>query len=186
VADPARVARGISKKIRNFQKGESQSGICVHNARVIDLKHKRVVIFIWCLSLIATWTAATAATGRRATIISPKPDDLVILNGCVVSACNYLASIRARHSLAQHFWSRILLVRYKSHPSGHAYCVWETDGQIFGYDRSGGSFPIPTRERDATPIATSLATELERFLGRPMIVQSAEFIEPDSAKVYTF
>jgi hypothetical protein len=158
----------------------------VHNGGVIDWKHKRVVVGIWCLSLIATWTAATAATGRRAMLIAPKPDDLVVLNGCVISACNYLASVRARFKLAPHFWSRILLVKYKNHPSGHAYCVWETDGQIFGYDRSGGSFPIPTRDRDPAPIATSLATELERFLGKPMVVQSAEFIEPDSAKLYAF
>ena len=27
--------------------------------------------------------------------------------------------------------------------SRHAYCVWETDGTIYGYDRNAGGFPIP-------------------------------------------
>jgi hypothetical protein len=158
----------------------------MHSRLVINWKRKRTIIAIWCLSLIATWTAATAAIGRRALLIAPKPDDLVVLNGCVISACNYLASVRARFRLEPHFWSRVLLVKYKNHPSGHAYCVWETDGQIFGYDRSGGSFPIPTKDKEPEQIATSLAEELERFLGRPMIVQSAQFVEPATAKLYAF
>ena len=158
----------------------------MHTEGVIYWKRKCIVAAVWCLSLAATWSMATSTTGRRALLIAPKPDDLVVLNGCVISACNYLASVRARYRLERHFWSRILLVKYNNHPSGHAYCVWETDGQIFGYDRSGGSFPIPSHEKDAMPIASSLAAELEKFLGRPMVVQSAQFVEPETAQLYAF
>ena len=157
----------------------------MRNRMVLPSKKKRLVAGMWCLSLLATWSLATSGP-RKATLLTPKEDDLVVLNGCVVSACNYLASIRARNRLENHFWSRILLVRYKNHPAGHAYCVWETDGQLFGYDRSSGAFPIPVRDREPTPIAASMASEIERFLHRPMVVQSAEFIEPGSAEVHAF
>jgi hypothetical protein len=157
----------------------------MRNRMVMPSKKKRVIAGLWCLSVLATWSLATSGP-RRTVLIEPKPDDLVVLNGCVISACNYLASVRATHRLESHFWSRVLLVRYKNHPSGHAYCVWETDGQIFGYDRTGGAFPIPVKEREAAPIATSLAGELERFLAKPMVVQTAEFIEPTTAKLHAF
>ena len=42
------------------------------NRTVIHSKQKRIVVVIWCLSLLATWSAATAATGRRALLIAPK------------------------------------------------------------------------------------------------------------------
>src|SRR6266853_167429 len=74
---------------------------------------------------------------------------LVVLNGCVISACNYLAVFKTQHALDTNFWAKILLVRYNDHPAGHAYCVWETDGTIYGYDRNAGSFPIPVYTRDA-------------------------------------
>ena len=119
-------------------------------------------------------------------IQSPQADDLVIVNGCVVSACQYLASVRAHHGLDTHFWSRVMLVRYKGLKAGHAYCVWETDGQIFGYDRNGGGFPIPVQERDPRAIASALAGELGKVLKREMAVDRAEFIEPAEAETFAF
>ena len=157
----------------------------MRNRLVSPSRKKRLIAGLWCLSLLATWSIATSGP-QRTVLMEPKQDDLVVINGCVISACNYLASIRAQHRLESQFWSRILLVRYKNHPSGHAYCVWETDGQIFGYDRSGGSFPIPGKEKDATPIASALATQLGRFLAKPMLVQTAEFIEPGTTQLHAF
>ena len=75
---------------------------------------------------------------RQNVILNPSEDDLVVLNGCVVSACNYLAAVKTQHKLEENFWAKILLVRYVGHPAGHAYCVWETDGTIYGYDRNAG------------------------------------------------
>lgn len=86
---------------------------------------------------------------QQAVILSPGENDLVVLNGCVISACNYLAVLKNQHELDKNFWAKILLVRYSNHPAGHAYCVWETDGTIYGYDRNAGSFPIPVYTRDA-------------------------------------
>ena len=68
-------------------------------------------------------------------------DDLAMLNGCVVSACNYLAAVKAQNTLEKDFWAKIFLVRYENNSAGHAYCVWETDGTIYGYDRNSGGFP---------------------------------------------
>src|SRR5437870_12792576 len=73
---------------------------------------------------------------RQNVMLNPTEDDLIVLNGCVVSACNYLAAVKTQHTLEQNFWAKILLVRYVNHPAGHAYCVWETDGTIYGYDRT--------------------------------------------------
>lgn len=112
---------------------------------------------------------------------SKKPkveEDLVMLNGCVVSACNYLAAVKAQNTLEKDFWAKILLVRYEDNSAGHAYCVWETDGTIYGYDRNSGGFPIPGYTRDATEIATILADGLSKHLGKPLVVASAEFVEP--------
>src|SRR5437868_15118454 len=75
---------------------------------------------------------------RQNVILNPSEDDLVVLNGCVVSACNYLAAIKSQHKLEQTFWAKILLVRYADHLADHAYCVWETDGTIYRYDRHAG------------------------------------------------
>lgn len=119
-------------------------------------------------------------------LLDPKDDDLLILNGCVVSACSYLASVRTQNKLEENFWSRVMLVRYKGNSAGHAYCVWETDGQIFGYDRDGGSFPIPGNMKDPHAIAESLAVGLERVMKKPMKVDRAEFIEPKYAKLYAY
>lgn len=123
---------------------------------------------------------------ERVVLLEPKEDDLVVLNGCVISACNYLALVKTKHTLESDFWTRILLVRYNNHPAGHAYCVWETDGTIYGYDRNSGGFPIPVYTRDPRSIAIVLAQELSRIMKQPLSVQSAEFIEPGEVKLERF
>jgi hypothetical protein len=123
---------------------------------------------------------------QQAVLLSPGNDDLVVLNGCVISACNYLAAVKTQHVLDQNFWAKILLVRYSAHPAGHAYCVWETDGTIYGYDRNAGAFPIPVYTRDARAIAIVLAQELGKVLNEPLSVERAEFVESQKTKLYKF
>lgn len=132
------------------------------------------------------WGFGFNMSPREVMLVEPHDEDLVVLNGCVISACNYMASVRAQHRLESSFWSRVMLVRYKGSNAGHAYCVWQTDGHIFGYDRNGGSFPIPGNSRDPKSIAASLAFGLEKVTGKPMPVERAEFIEPKNAKIYAF
>jgi uncharacterized membrane protein len=119
-------------------------------------------------------------------VLTPAEDDLVVLNGCVVSACNYLAVVKTQHTLDKNFWAKILLVRFENHPAGHAYCVWETEGNIYGYDRNSGAFPIPVYTRDPRAIAIVLAQELSRILNEPMAVSNAEFVNSSEAELYTF
>jgi len=119
-------------------------------------------------------------------VLIPSENDLVVLNGCVISACNYLAVVETQHSLEPNFWAKILLVRYKDHPAGHAYCVWETAGTIYGYDRNGGSFPIPIYTREPKAIAAALATGLSKVLNERLTVAQAEFIEPHKSDLYNF
>jgi hypothetical protein len=128
---------------------------------------------------------AFSACQQRVTLV-PAEDDLVVLNGCVISAVNYLAVVKTQHSLDKNFWAKVLLVRYKNHPSGHAYCVWETDGTIYGYDRNAGSFPIPIYTREPKVIATALADGLSKALQEKMLVAQAEFVEPTKAELYKF
>ncbi len=128
----------------------------------------------------------TACGHDRVILLEPKEDDLLMLNGCVVSACNYLALVKTKHELEPNFWTKILLVRYEDHPAGHAYCVWETEGVIYGYDRNSGGFPIPVYTRDPRAIAIVLAQELSRIMNKPLSVKSAEFVEPSEAKLSTF
>ncbi len=77
-------------------------------------------------------------------------------------------------------------MRYKDHPAGHAYCVWETEGTIYGYDRNAGSFPIPIYTREPKVIAAVLADELAKVLKQPLTVAQAEFVEPHQADLYKF
>lgn len=119
-------------------------------------------------------------------ILTPGENDLVVLNGCVISACNYLAVVKTQHALDQNFWAKILLVRFENHPAGHAYCVWETEGNIYGYDRNSGAFPLPVYTRDPRAIAIVLAQELSKILNEPMAVSRAEFINANEAELYTF
>jgi hypothetical protein len=123
---------------------------------------------------------------QQVVLMEPKEGDLVLLNGCVVSACNYLAVTKARHALENGFWAKILLVRFDNHPAGHAYCVWETDGNIYGYDRNSGGFPIPVYTRDPRAIAIVLSQELSRIMKEPLSVKSAEFVEPSTTPVYRY
>jgi hypothetical protein len=134
--------------------------------------------------LLACFTLG--ARPQQPVILTPGETDLVVLNGCVVSACNYLAAIKTQHSLEKNFWAKILLVRYTDHLAGHAYCVWETDGTIYGYDRNAGSFPIPVYTRDAKAIAIVLAQDLSKILNEPLSVNRAEFVESANAQVFKY
>ncbi len=137
----------------------------------------RLVALLGCL--------AFAACGQKV-VLTPGDNDLVVLNGCVISACNYLAVVKSQHSLDRNFWAKILLVRYKNHPAGHAYCVWETDGTIYGYDRNAGSFPIPIYTREPKVIASVLAEGLSKVLQEQLLVAQAEFVEPNKSQLYKF
>ncbi len=128
----------------------------------------------------------TACGPDKVVLLEPKEGDLVVLNGCVVSACNYLALVKTKHELEPNFWTKILLVRYDNHPAGHAYCVWETEGTIYGYDRNSGGFPIPVYTRDPRAIAIVLAQELSKILKSPLAVKQAEFVEPTEATLYKY
>ena len=137
--------------------------------------------------MVATgWSFGYAMTPRQVLLLEPQDEDLVVLNGCVISACSYMATVRAQHRLEKSFWSRVMLVRYNNNDAGHAYCVWQTDGHTFGYDRAGGTFPIPGNSRDPKSIAQSLAVGLEEVMKKPMLVARAEFVEPKNAKLYTY
>ena len=136
-----------------------------------------------CALLLACLTLS--ARPQQSIVLTPAESDLVVLNGCVISACNYLAVVKAHHGLEENFWAKILLVRYHNHPAGHAYCVWETEGAIYGYDRNAGSFPIPVYTRDARSIAIVLAQELSRIMNEPLAVENAEFVE-STQKVFKY
>ncbi len=136
------------------------------------------------ISLVAV--LAFSACQAQKVVLTPGENDLVVLNGCVISACNYLAVVETQHSLEPNFWAKILLVRYKDRPAGHAYCVWETAGTIYGYDRNAGSFPIPTYTREPKLIASVLADGLSKVLKEPLTVAQAEFVEPHQADLYKF
>jgi hypothetical protein len=130
--------------------------------------------------------ATLSCRPQQAVLLSPGENELVVLNGCVISACNYLAAMKTQHVLDTNFWAKILLVRYNNHPAGHAYCVWETDGTIYGYDRNAGSFPIPVYTRDARAIAIVLAQELGKVLNENLSVDRAEFVESQQAQLTRF
>ena len=129
-----------------------------------------------------------AATGcqQSVVVLTPGEDDLVVLNGCVVSACNYLAVVKTQHTLDENFWAKIWLVRCENHPAGHASCVWETEGNVYGYDRNSGAFPSPVCTRDPRAIAIVLAQELSKVLHAPLAVSQADFVNSNEAKLYTF
>src|SRR5712692_8274437 len=141
-------------------------------------------ILYHCALLLACLTLS--ARPQQPVLLTPGENDLVVLNGCVISACNYLAVVKTQHSLDKNFWAKILLVRYNNHPAGHAYCVWETDGTVYGYDRNAGSFPIPAYTRDARSIAIVLAQELAKVMGEPLSVDHAEFVEPNRTELFKY
>jgi hypothetical protein len=152
--------------------------------RSSKLRFRTCSLLIGRLALVAV--LGLSACQQQKVILTPGENDLVVLNGCVISACNYLAVVETQHSLEPNFWAKILLVRYKDHPAGHAYCVWETDGTIYGYDRNAGSFPIPTYTREPRLIATVLADGLSKILKEPLTVAQAEFVEPHKTDLYRF
>lgn len=135
--------------------------------------------------LAAAALLSLGACSQRVTLV-PAEDDLVTLNGCVLSACNYLAVVQAQHKLEKNFWAQILLVRFENHPAGHAYCVWETQGTIYGYDRNSGAFPLPVYTRDARSIAIVLAQELGKVLKEPLAVSNADFIDSNKAEIFKY
>jgi hypothetical protein len=139
------------------------------------------------LGLLVSAALLFSSCGRQQVLLlEPKESDLVMLNGCVVSACNFLAITKAKHALEKNFWAKVLLVRYENRPAGHAYCVWETEGTIYGYDRNSGGFPIPTYTRDPKQIASVLAVELSKVMNETLTVKSAEFVEPAKAELYAY
>ncbi|MDQ6623065.1 MAG: hypothetical protein M3Y86_06215 [Verrucomicrobiota bacterium] len=136
--------------------------------------------------LVCAALALSACGPEKVVLLEPKDGDLLLVNGCVISACNYLALVKTKHALEPNFWTKILLVRYDEHPAGHAYCVWETEGTIYGYDRNSGGFPIPVYTRDPRAIAIVLAQELSRIMQKPLSVRSAEFVEPGTTDIYKY
>src|ERR1041384_84504 len=152
--------------------------------RSSKLRFRTCSLLIGRLALVAV--LGLSACQQQKVILTPGEKDLVVLKGCVISACNYLAVVETQHSLEPNFWAKILLVRYKDHPAGHAYCVWETDGTIYGYDRNAGSFPIPTYTREPRLIASALAEGLSQILKEPLTVAQAEFVEPHKTDLYRF
>ena len=147
----------------------------------MKLFFRRLFSLASCALLLLGSTAC-----HQRVVLTPGEDDLVVLNGCVVSACNYLAVVKTQHALDKNFWAKILLVRFENHPAGHAYCVWETEGNVYGYDRNSGAFPIPVYTRDPRAIAIVLAQELSRILNEPLAVSQAEFVNSNEAELYTF
>jgi len=127
-----------------------------------------------CLAFVSILSVSSCS---RPVNLIPGENDLVVLNGCVVSACNYLAVLKAQHGLEKDFWAKILLVRFENNSAGHAYAVWETEGTIYGYDRNSGAFPIPVYTQDARAIAIVLAQELGKIMNQPLAVSRAEFVE---------
>jgi hypothetical protein len=167
-------ATNVIKAINPISAGAPAS----MNYRVLGKLFYHSAILLACVTL--------SCRPQQAVILSPGDTDLVVLNGCVISACNYLAVVKTQHALDTNFWAKILLVRYNDHPAGHAYCVWETDGTIYGYDRNAGSFPIPVYTRDARAIAIVLAQELGKVMNESLSVDRAEFVESQHAVLYKF
>lgn len=146
---------------------------------------KKVLRRFCCIGFLAVMLFSNTGCQQRV-VLTPGENDLVVLNGCVISAVNYLAVVKTQNTLDKNFWAKILLVRFENHPAGHAYCVWETEGNIYGYDRNSGAFPIPVYTRDPRSIAIVLAQELSRILGEPLSVSQADFVNSNEAQLYSF
>jgi hypothetical protein len=146
---------------------------------------KKFLSRLCSIAFLALLLFSTTGCQQRV-VLTPGENDLVVLNGCVISAVNYLAVVKTQNTLDRNFWAKILLVRFENHPAGHAYCVWETEGNIYGYDRNSGAFPIPVYTRDPRSIAIVLAQELSRILNEPLSVSQAEFVNSNEAELYSF
>ena len=138
------------------------------------------------LTPIVVGVACFVLGSHQVPVVPDDEKDLAMVNGCVVSACNYLAVVKAQHTLEPDFWAKVLLVRYKDNSAGHAYCVWETEGTIYGYDRNSGGFPIPRYTKDPHEIASVLAEQLSKHLGQELTVASASFVEPETTELKPF
>src|SRR5438477_2033431 len=160
--------------------------IIIRNAIAPRMPQMKQIFRLFSVLAASAFLLCASTACHQRVVLSPGEDDLVVLNGCVVSACNYLAVVKTQHTLDKNFWAKILLVRFANHPAGHAYCVWETEGNIYGYDRNSGAFPIPVYTRDPRSIAIVLAQELSRILNEPMAVSQAEFVNSSEAQLYTF
>src|SRR5437879_10462951 len=77
----------------------------------------RALVKVFYHSAILLACITLSCRPQQAVILSPGESDLVILNGCVISACNYLAVVKTQHALDESFWAKILLVRYTDHRS---------------------------------------------------------------------
>lgn len=146
---------------------------------------KKTLSRLSCIGALAVLLLFTTGCQQRV-VLTPGENDLVVLNGCVISAVNYLAVVKTQNTLNRNFWAKILLVRFENHPAGHAYCVWETEGNIYGYDRNSGAFPIPVYTRDPRSIAIVLAQELSKILNEPLAVSHADFVNSNEAELYSF
>ena len=146
---------------------------------------KKFLSRLSCIGSLAALLLFTTGCQQRV-VLTPGENDLVVLNGCVISAVNYLAVVKTQNTLDRNFWAKILLVRFENHPAGHAYCVWETEGNIYGYDRNSGAFPIPVYTRDPRSIAIVLAQELSKILNEPLAVSHADFVNSNEAELYSF
>lgn len=146
---------------------------------------KKSLSRLGCIASLAALLLFTTGCQQRV-VLMPGENDLVVLNGCVISAVNYLAVVKTQNTLDRNFWAKILLVRFENHPAGHAYCVWETEGNIYGYDRNSGAFPIPVYTRDPRSIAIVLAQELSKILNEPLAVSHADFVNSNEAELYSF
>lgn len=77
-------------------------------------------------------------------------------NGCVVDALSYKHSLEARNKLAGGGDAKVLLVRYVSTPTQHAYCVWKQPPYIFAYDERSGAFAVRTKFYGPAAIAEAI------------------------------
>src|SRR5687767_2098412 len=79
------------------------------SARRFSILRLKVLLLLVAMG----WGLGYVMAPAEVILLEPKDEDLVVLNGCVVSACSYMASVRAQHKLEGSFWSRVMLVRYK-------------------------------------------------------------------------
>jgi hypothetical protein len=120
---------------------------------------------------------------QQRVVLTPGEDDLVVLNGCVVSACNYLAVVKTQNTLDKNFWANLLRFQNTRPATPTAF---GKPGNIYGYDRNSGAFPLPVYTRDPRAIAIVLAQELSRILNEPLAVSQAEFVNASEAELYNF
>ena len=66
----------------------------------------RKINSVFCAALLI---CASMGCQQRV-VLTPGEDDLVVLNGCVVSACNYLAVVKAQHTLDRNFWAKTMAI----------------------------------------------------------------------------